>query len=52
MGSAILHLHGGWFNWGTALAFRNLVGNIALNAGADAFISDYPGNPSPLSKPM
>jgi hypothetical protein len=25
-GQAILHLHGGWFNWGSAQAFRNLVG--------------------------
>jgi epsilon-lactone hydrolase len=40
-GAAILHLHGGWFNWGTALAFRNLVGHIANSAGADAFIPDY-----------
>ena len=40
-GSAILHLHGGWFNWGTAQAFCNLVGHIALRAGAAAFIPDY-----------
>ena len=40
-GAAILHVHGGWFNWGTAQGFRNLVGHIALNAGADAFIPDY-----------
>ena len=40
--AAILHLHGGWFNWGTASAFRNLVGHIAKAAGADAFIPDYP----------
>ena len=52
MGSAILHLLGGWFNWGTALAFRNLVGHIALNAGADAFIPDYrlaPEHPFPAA---
>ena len=51
-GSAILHLHGGWFNWGTALAFRNLVGHIALSAGADAFIPDYrlaPEHPFPAA---
>jgi acetyl esterase/lipase len=29
-GRAILHLHGGWFNWGTAKAFCNLAGQIAL----------------------
>jgi epsilon-lactone hydrolase len=39
-GAAILHLHGGWFNWGTAQAYRNLVGHIALSAAADAFIPD------------
>jgi epsilon-lactone hydrolase len=39
--AAILHLHGGWFNWGTAQAFRNLVGHIAWSAGVDAFIADY-----------
>jgi acetyl esterase/lipase len=51
-GAAILHLHGGWFNWGTALAFRNLVGHIALSAGVDAFIPDYrlaPEHPFPAA---
>ena len=38
---AILHLHGGWFNWGSAKAFRNLVGHIAASAGTNAFIPDY-----------
>jgi epsilon-lactone hydrolase len=28
-GKAIVHLHGGWFNWGSAQAFRHLVGQIA-----------------------
>jgi acetyl esterase/lipase len=40
-GAAILHLHGGWFNWGTASAFRSFVGHIARAAGADTFIPDY-----------
>ena len=40
-GVAILHVHGGWFNWGTAESFRNLVGHIALSARANAFIPDY-----------
>src|SRR5438876_11532525 len=40
-GAAILHLHGGWFNLGTARAYRNFVGHIAASAGADAFIPDY-----------
>jgi acetyl esterase/lipase len=40
-GAAILHAHGGWFNFGSARAYRNLVGHIASSAGADAFIPDY-----------
>jgi epsilon-lactone hydrolase len=50
--AAILHLHGGWFNWGTAQAFRNLVGHIALSAGVDAFTPDYqlaPEHPFPAA---
>ena len=49
-GAAVLHLHGGWFNWGTAQAFRNVVGHIASSAGADVFIPDYrlaPEHPFP-----
>ena len=49
-GAAILHLHGGWFNWGSAQAFRHLVGHIARRAGADAFVPDYrlaPEHPFP-----
>jgi len=40
-GAAIIHAHGGWFNFGSAHAYRNLVGHIASRAGADAFIPDY-----------
>src|SRR5258708_28294643 len=40
-GAAIIHVHGGWFNFGSAHAYRNLVGHIASRAGADAFIPDY-----------
>jgi acetyl esterase/lipase len=40
-GAAIMHVHGGWFNLGTARAYRNLVGHIASSAGADAFVPDY-----------
>jgi len=50
--AAILHLHGGWFNWGEAQAFRKLVGHIAIAAGADAFIPDYrlaPEHPFPAA---
>jgi acetyl esterase/lipase len=49
---AILHLHGGWFNWGLAQAFRNLVGHIAARAGIEAFVPDYrlaPEHPFPAA---
>ena len=49
---AILHLHGGWFNWGTAKAFQKLVGHIARSVGAAAFIPDYclaPEHPFPAA---
>jgi epsilon-lactone hydrolase len=51
-GAAILHFHGGWFNWGNAKAFRNMVGHIAAKAGTDAFIPDYrlaPEHPFPAA---
>lgn len=50
--AAIIHVHGGWFNWGTAQAYRNFVGHIALSAGADAFVPDYrlaPEHPFPAA---
>jgi acetyl esterase/lipase len=40
-GEAIIHLHGGWFNFGSAKAYRHLVGHIAARAGARAFVPDY-----------
>lgn len=49
---AILHLHGGWFNFGTAWAYRHLVGHIAARAKARAFIPDYrlaPEHPFPAA---
>ena len=51
-GEAIIHLHGGWFNFGSAKAFRHLVGHIAARAGARAFIPDYrlaPEHPFPAA---
>jgi monoterpene epsilon-lactone hydrolase len=51
-GAAILHVHGGWFNLGTARAYRNLVGHIASSGGAQAFIPDYrlaPEHPFPAA---
>jgi acetyl esterase/lipase len=50
--AAIIHVHGGWFNFGSARAYRNLVGHIASRAGADAFIPDYrlaPEHPFPAA---
>ena len=31
-GHAAIHIHGGWFNWGSAQAFRHLAGHIAAHA--------------------
>ena len=41
LGEAIVHLHGGWFNFGSAKAYRHLVGHVAPRAGARVFIPDY-----------
>ena len=51
-GAAIIHVHGGWFTWGAAKAFRNFAGHIAWSVGADAFIPDYrlaPEHPFPAA---
>ena len=51
-GATILHLHGGWFGWGSAEAFRHLVGHIARSARAAAFVPDYrlaPEHPFPAA---
>ena len=50
--AAILHLHGGWFNLGSASAYRHLVGHIARSAGAVAFVPEYrlaPEHPFPAA---
>ncbi len=50
--AVLIHLHGGWFHWGTAWAFRNLVGHIALGAKTRAFVPDYrlaPEQPFPAA---
>lgn len=39
--AAIVHIHGGWFYWGSAKAYRHLVGHIAAHAGVAAFAPDY-----------
>lgn len=40
-GQAIMHIHGGWFNWGSAHAFRHLAGHIAAQTRAAVFVPDY-----------
>jgi epsilon-lactone hydrolase len=50
--NAIMHIHGGWFNWGSAQAFRHLAGHIAAIAGVTAFVPDYrlaPEHPFPAA---
>lgn len=50
--AAILHIHGGSFNWGSARAYRHLVGHIAAHAGVAAFAPDYrlaPEHPFPAA---
>jgi acetyl esterase/lipase len=50
--AAIIYLHGGWFTWGSAEAFRNVGGHIALSAGVDTFVADYrlaPEEPFPAA---
>jgi len=51
-GQAVMHTHGGWFNWGSAQAFRHLAGHIAASAGVAAFVPDYrlaPEHPFPAA---
>ena len=51
-GQAVLHIHGGAFQWGSAKAFRHLAGHIARGAGAETFVPDYrlaPENPFPAA---
>jgi acetyl esterase/lipase len=51
-GKTIVHLHGGWFNWGSAQAFRHLVGHIAAQTQVEAFIPEYrlaPEHPFPAA---
>ncbi|HEY2529243.1 MAG TPA: alpha/beta hydrolase [Xanthobacteraceae bacterium] len=40
-GGAILHLHGGWFNLGSANTYRHLVAQIVARVRTSAFIPDY-----------
>jgi epsilon-lactone hydrolase len=46
----IVHLHGGWFRFGSSKGYRHLVAHIAARAEAMAFIPDYrlaPEHPFP-----
>ena len=48
----VLNIHGGWFNWGSAEAYRNLVGHLAHHAEVVAFVPDYrlaPEHPFPAA---
>jgi acetyl esterase/lipase len=50
--SAILYLHGGAYEVGSARAYRNFAGQIASRAGAVTFLPDYrlaPENPFPAA---
>jgi monoterpene epsilon-lactone hydrolase len=51
-GEVILHLHGGWFNWGSAQAYRYQLGHLAARTGIEVFIPDYrlaPEHPFPAA---
>ena len=48
----LLHLHGGWFGWGSAAGFRPLVSHLAAATGLRAFVPDYrlaPEHPFPAA---
>jgi len=48
----VIHLHGGWFNFGSAAGYGHLVGHIAARAKARTFIPDYrlaPEHPFPAA---
>ena len=48
----LCHFHGGWFNFGSAKAFRHLVGHISAKANVAAFVPDYrlaPEHPFPAA---
>jgi epsilon-lactone hydrolase len=51
-GQAVMHIHGGWFNFGSAQAFRHLAGHIAGGVGVATFVPDYrlaPEHPFPAA---
>lgn len=49
---AVMHIHGGWFTFGSAQAFRHFAGHIAAHAGVATFVPDYrlaPEDPFPAA---
>jgi epsilon-lactone hydrolase len=51
-GQAVMHIHGGWFNFGSAQAYRHFAGHIAAGVGVAAFVPDYrlaPEHPFPAA---
>ncbi len=48
----LLHIHGGWFCFGSAAGYRGLVSHLAVAAGLRAFVPDYrlaPEHPFPAA---
>jgi len=48
----LLHIHGGWFGFGSAEGYRPLVSHLAVAAGLRAFVPDYrlaPEHPFPAA---
>jgi acetyl esterase/lipase len=48
--AAVLYLHGGFFNWGSAKAYRNLASHVAQRTQTNVFVADYrlaPEHPFP-----
>jgi acetyl esterase/lipase len=49
---AVMYIHGGWFSWGSAQAYRHLAGHIAAQTRTAVFVPDYrlaPENPFPAA---
>lgn len=44
-GESILHIHGGWFNWGSAKAYRHLAGHDAADPCASPLHANLEGLP-------
>ena len=50
--AGFVHLHGGWYHFGSAQAFRHFVGQMAARAGVAAFVPEYrlaPEHPFPAA---